>query len=48
MKGNTEELYYGYKLNIYISVGLIGIDAVCIAKHFGKLNWHTLHDKLIT
>jgi hypothetical protein len=31
MKGNTEELYYGYKLNTYISVGLIGIGAVCIA-----------------
>jgi SAM-dependent methyltransferase len=31
MKGSTEELYYGYKLNTYISVGLIGIGAVCIA-----------------
>jgi len=31
MKRNTEKLYYGYKLNTYISVGLIGIGAVCIA-----------------
>jgi SAM-dependent methyltransferase len=31
MKRNTEELYYGYRLNIYISIGLLGIGAVCIA-----------------
>ena len=31
MKGNTEELYYGYRLNTYISVGLIGSGVVCIA-----------------
>jgi len=31
MKENTEELYYGYRLNTYISVGLIGSSVVCIA-----------------
>jgi hypothetical protein len=31
MKGNTEELYHGYILNTYISVGLIASGVLCIA-----------------